>query len=85
MFKITIQLYNHIIIIQRKFVRDSECVPATNFYSSFREWVDVNFPVLNDNLWIDILDEDENIDYGTVGTGKGIQYNETVEEEVLDE
>lgn len=69
------------LIPQRKFVRDSESVPQTNFYSSFREWLTTNFPVLNEAIWDEILEEDRNVDYSTIGSGTV----ELVEEEVIGE
>ncbi len=60
-------------------MRDSESVPATNFYVAFREWINVNFPTLNDVVWSGLLEEDENIDYSHVGNGR--IYEETVIDE----
>ena len=55
--------------MQRKFVRDGESVPVTNFYGGFREWIGINFPTLNDVTWSQLLEEDRNIDYSMTGSG----------------
>lgn len=71
-------------MIQRKFVRTSESVPATNFYGAFREWLDATFPVLNDGSWSEILQEDDSVDYSTVGNGMPEFYDIPIEgEEVV--
>ena len=61
----TINLY-----LKRKFVRDAESVPATNFYGAFRDWFSQQFPCLDDAVWSELLEEDENIDYSVTGNGR---------------
>ena len=51
-------------------MRDSDSVPTNNFYVAFREWTNINFPILNDEVWSDLLDEDESISYSEVGNGR---------------
>lgn len=53
-------------------------VPPTNFYVSFREWIDKFYSNLTEEVWGQIIAEDENIDYSV--TGSGMQYEEMGEE-----
>ncbi len=57
-------------LLQRKYVRDSELVPATNFYVAFRDWMNINFPAIDSVVWSELLEEDEDIDYSTIGNGR---------------
>lgn len=57
-------------------MRDSESVPVTNFYTAFREWINTNFQTVNDVIWSELLEEDENVDYSVTGNGR--IYEETV-------
>ncbi len=59
-------------------MRDSTSVPVTNFYVVFREWMNVNFPALDDVLWSRLLEEDENIDYSEVGSGRVYEDDEEI-------
>lgn len=59
----------YISFFQRKFVRECAFFPATNFYGSFREWLDLNYQHFNDETWNGIMDEDATIDYKNTGSG----------------
>lgn len=54
---------------QRKFIRESTNVPANNFYSGFRKWLDENYSIIDQSTWDQIREEDKEIDYETVGNG----------------
>ena len=57
-------------------MRDVESVPVTHFYTVFREWININFQTLNDEIWSELVEEDANVDYSVVGNGR--LYEETV-------
>lgn len=76
---------SYIFLLQRKFVRDSGCIPQTNFYAAFRDWIKINFPTLNDMIWSELLEEDDNIDYNIVGSGIQEELEEVIEEEVIED
>lgn len=68
--------------MQRKFVREKGSnVPSTNFYGAFREWIDLYYTELTDEVWDKILEEDSNVDYSI--TGSGVFTEEEVIEEAL--
>ena len=54
--------------MQRKFVRAIETIPP-NFYSKFRDWLNINFEIRNEDTWKVVLEEDLQIDYAIVGSG----------------
>ena len=62
-------VFKNMVCMQRKFVRDSGSPPETNFYVVFREWLHMNFPTLNEIVWSELLEEDENNDYNILGSG----------------
>jgi hypothetical protein len=49
-----------ILFMQQKY---STTVPATNFYGTFRDWVNSNYPDLTGDVWTAIIEEDEAINY----------------------
>ena len=57
---------------------------TTNFYASFREWLDNNFPVLDEEVWSRILDEDKDIDYSIMGSGQWVEREEVIQSEVME-
>ena len=52
----------HTILLRRKFVRevDEEC-PIN--YTTFREWVGVNFSEISKEVWEQLLEDDEQYSY----------------------
>ena len=64
--------------MQRKFVRENAAVP-TNFYSKFREWLDINFPTIIEGTFQEIMDEDSSVDYNTLGSGMQVLEEETIQ------
>lgn len=44
-------------------------LPLHTFYSSFREWIDEKYSNINQEAWDQIMFEDAEVDYETVGSG----------------
>ncbi len=61
------------MVFQRKYVRDADSVPATNFYGAFRDWYTDNFLSLNANDWTDLILEDERFNYTLYGKGRVVE------------
>lgn len=65
--------------MQRKFVRENAAVP-TNFYTKFREWLDINFPTITEDAWKEIMTEDANVDYISLGSGMQVSQEQIIHE-----
>lgn len=67
---------SYTFLMQRKFARSTDKVP-TNFYTKFREWLDANFPVITEEQWDELKEEDLRFQYEGVS-------GEPLTEEIVD-
>ena len=61
----------------------------SNFYVAFRDWLDYHYPVRDEGVWNDIMMEDSEIDYESIGNGMhqhphGIDHTEEINDSTDD-